>query len=152
MSDFDNAVRLFRKRLVVGPNCWILTTNPNSVGYSELRPKGSRWLAHRLSYELYVGPIPRGLQIDHLCRNRRCVKPTHLEAVTHQENFIRGAHLSATTCRTNTCQRGHVLEGANVYIRPDTGRRMCWPCQQMRQAKVQAKKRAARHLDVRGAA
>lgn len=65
--------------------------------------------AHRASYELYVGPIPAGLVLDHLCRNRGCVNPDHLEAVTQRTNVLRGEHPWAVTARRGTCVRGHSI-------------------------------------------
>lgn len=69
--------------------CWLWTGAIQSGGYGEIRHLGRTRLAHRVSYEVHVGPIPIGLQLDHLCRNTRCVNPTHLEPVTQSVNVRR---------------------------------------------------------------
>jgi hypothetical protein len=90
--------------------------------YWEKKPR----LLHRLTYELFTGlPIPEGLQIDHLCRNRACVKPTHLEPVTMQENLNRGE--SRNVYRTH-CRNGHEFTEENTYIHPTGGSRTCRTC------------------------
>lgn len=84
---------------------------------------------HRVVYELLVGPIPEGLQLDHLCRNRVCGNPDHLEPVTNRENWIRGENLTARTVRNDICQRGHPFS-ANARVRPN-GSRTCRACERL---------------------
>lgn len=93
-------------------------------------------MAHRVAYEATVGPIPKGLQVDHLCRNRLCVNPSHLEAVTPAENKRRGFSPPAINARKTHCIHGHELAGANVYYRKDRpGRRQCRECERIRKRK-----------------
>lgn len=84
-------------------------------------------LAHRAAYEAFVGPIPKGLTIDHLCRNTRCVNPSHLEPTTIKENVMRGMAVSAINSRKTTCKRGHPLSGSNLYL-SSKGYRTCATC------------------------
>jgi hypothetical protein len=89
--------------------------------------------AHKAAYEYFVGPVPPGLEIDHLCRVRCCVNPDHLEPVTHSENVRRGVGpmLNVIRGRLKThCKRGHLLSGANVYIK-NGKHRICKTCKKI---------------------
>lgn len=100
----------------------------NNVQYGAAAgPSGRTIAAHRLAYELLVGPIPDGLQIDHLCRNTRCVNPDHLEAVTQRENILRGNAPAAENARKTHCIRGHAFDEANTIIQR-SGKRSCRTC------------------------
>lgn len=100
------------------------------IGGRETRPEG----AHRVAYVLTVGPIPDGLVIDHLCRNRACCNPTHLEAVTPSENTLRGDSPPAINARKRHCPQGHALEGANL-VQSKLPRRLCRRCHNDQQAR-----------------
>jgi len=106
--------------------CWIWTAGKNQKGYGQFRLNGKTQKAHRVSYELMIGPIPDGLQIDHLCRNRACVRPDHLEAVTPRENTSRGDTGKNMLVKTH-CPQGHPYDEANTY-RYKSGARSCRSC------------------------
>lgn len=115
-----------------GPNdCWEWTAGKSS-GYGYLSIGGGRGAprvrVHRYSYELLVGPIPTGLEIDHLCENRACVNPAHLEPVTHRDNMLRASTglTQANSLKTH-CPRGHEYSPENTYVQPNGGRR-CREC------------------------
>jgi hypothetical protein len=112
---------------------WIGAKNQTSYGLIEIHPKTCQ--AHRISYELVKGPIPEGLQLDHLCRNPSCVNPSHLEAVTCMENIRRGMsgrHHSSRHRQPKThCLRGHEFTPENTYISP-TGQKQCIICRRAR--------------------
>ena len=88
-------------------------------------------MAHRVSYEALVGPIPKDLCIDHLCRVRNCVNPAHLEPVTVRENILRGNGPTAVNARKAFCKRGHPLFGENLYRKVRNG----WPARECRACK-----------------
>ena len=111
--------------------CWLWDGLLNIGGYGRYWPKrGDRHykMAHRVAYEAAKGPIPRGLQLDHLCRVRRCVNPAHLEVVTNRQNVLRGVGTTAQNARKKSCNRGHPLNGKNLYTHPRNGFRRCVTC------------------------
>ena len=92
--------------------CWIWPGAPTKTGgYGRATVGGCQQYAHRASYEFFVGPVPDGLEIDHLCKNRMCINPRHLEAVSHQENMRRGRFAQATHCKY-----GHPFDADNTYV------------------------------------
>jgi len=96
-------------------------------GYGEFKRNGKTYKAHRIAWEKANGPIPPGMQIDHLCRNPACVNVNHLEAVTQRVNILRGFGTAAINARKTKCKRGHPLEGSNLCKTLD-GRRKCRAC------------------------
>ena len=123
--------------------CW-LWTGCLVGGYgqfSTIRPKRAK--AHRLAYEMLVGPIPSGLTLDHLCRNRACVRPSHLEPVTDEENRRRGNGFAARNARKMACKRGHKFTKENTYLRPED-QRECVKCRLAYHRKHYAKAAAIR--------
>jgi hypothetical protein len=133
----------FEEKLVPGADgCieWVASTN--SAGYGTFADENGRSvLAHRWSYEHQIGPIPEGLQIDHKCRNRRCVNPEHLEPVSLWENHIRASSISVQNSEKTHCPAGHPYEGENLYIHQKTGDRKCRSCMHARN-KARSRKRA----------
>lgn len=109
--------------------CWLWTAYIEPRGYGVFRPSGcsTNVKAHRWAYEALVGSIPAGLTLDHLCRVRHCVNPTHLEPVTNRENGLRGNTVAAINARKTHCVNGHEFTPENTTTRSDGGRR-CQIC------------------------
>lgn len=116
--------------------CWLWTGAKDYRGYGYFRMDNKRTPAHRFAY----GDVPDGLETDHLCRRRVCVRRSHLEAVTHAENVRRGIG-NGYKSKTH-CLHGHPLSGDNLYVWPD-GRRQCRTCQREHWRRWRAKQVAA---------
>lgn len=123
--------------------CILWWAGRTTDGYGLVWLQGRTQSAHRVAYEAFVGPIPAGLQIDHLCRVRACVNYRHLEAVTSQVNNLRGTGLASENAGKTHCPRGHPLVGDN--LRPSElarGRRVCLTCNRERRRAARAARKA----------
>ena len=115
-------------------DCWEWTGTITSLGYGRLEHNDRRWLAHRLVWTLLVGMIEPNRTLDHLCQNRRCVNPDHLEPVTQGVNARRALHRSV-------CKKGHILSIKKNRYQYATGSVVCRPCDLERQAKNREQRR-----------
>jgi hypothetical protein len=116
-----------RSAVLIDENdCWIWQrASASSTGYGRMRiPGGRSDYTHRVSYEAFVGPIPQGLVIDHLCRVTKCCNPAHLQAVRQQTNTLRGEGPAARNARKTHCPQGH----------PYDEQRRCRECKRKRDA------------------
>jgi len=128
--------RLWHKSVYMPSRCYEWRGVKNSDGYGHLNVDGRYERTHRAAYKLLVGPIPDGLQLDHLCRNRACWNPQHLEPVTSRENTMRSNQsLASANAKKTHCKRGHELAGANLILRPGHRpgviRRACRACKRI---------------------
>lgn len=135
----------FLNKLDKDPNgCWIWTASIDRDGYGRFGVPGktrSEWrmfLAHRVSYETFVGPIPKGLELDHLCRVRACTNPDHLEPVTRSENLKRSPLMGEAQKSKTHCPHGHKYTPENTRL-TTLGGRSCRTCER---ARIRTKARA----------
>ena len=110
--------------------CWNWVGQLNCNGYGQCCSGGKLKRAHRVVYEGFLGPIPPGLILDHLCRNRRCCNPWHLEPVTHRENNLRA-------------RRTHCPRCGSAYS-PEEDKQRCWPCRRAARSAWLQRRREAR--------
>jgi len=102
--------------LAVVGDCWEWTGVRQRNGYGRCRRGDRDVLVHRLAYQVAVGPIPEGLQVDHLCRNRACIRPDHLEAVSLKVNCHRSDSVGGINARKTRCPKGHPYDAENTWL------------------------------------
>lgn len=129
---------LLTRKFRIGPGCWEWEAGRTTGGYGKFHLSGRTELAHRAVYQLVRGPIPDGLHLDHLCRNRACVRPDHLEPVTVRENLMRGDTPAARNANRTECVNGHLFDAENTYLTRD-GRRKCRACTTIRQRRYRSR-------------
>ena len=121
----------FWAKVLIGDGCW-LWTGAKRKGYGLFGEagKGVTRQAHTIAYNILEGPSPLGLEPDHLCRDHSCIRPDHLEWITHRENVLRGEGMAAHRARQTHCTRGHELTLENT--RMFRGTRRCRECSRHR--------------------
>lgn len=133
--------RFLAKISISSSGCWEWTAAINRYGYGRFDPKEKSLFAHRFIYEYYYGSISSELTIDHLCRNRACSNPLHLEQVTTKVNVLRGIGITAMNARKTHCPQGHEYDNENTYRYIFRGKhsRRCKECVKNRQEIYQLK-------------
>lgn len=111
--------------------CWEWCGHIKENGYGQFQADGQHCYAHRFAYEFYVGPIDVDLTVDHKCKNRKCVRPSHLQLLTRAENTLAGDSPLAINARRTKCVNGHILDDDNVYM-TSKGERKCRYCSKLR--------------------
>ncbi len=144
--DHCTPVTVFWSRVDQTDTCWNWTHRTSAAGYGRHRVAARDVSAHRFAYELLIGPIPEGLQLDHLCRNTSCVNPDHLEPVTARENTLRGFGPSSINAKKTHCLRGHEFTPENTRIEKRNGGRVCRECKRIRNKAEKAAMRARRKV------
>ena len=122
-------IELFWSKVDKSGDCWVWTGCLFSTGYGSFydRSRKNNRATHAIAYELCVGKVPEGLQLDHLCRNRACCNPAHLEPVTRRENLLRGNTVTAANAKKTHCKYGHEFTDDNTK-RDKHGKRYCRLC------------------------
>jgi len=119
-----------RHRVEPVTDCWTWTGAVSNRSYGSIFYQGRMQKAHRVMWELNFGPVPKGLELDHLCRNRLCINPNHLEPVTRAENLARGIQSNQNIGKSH-CIRGHEFNAENTRYKPGNGHRVCKECMRM---------------------
>ena len=136
----DTLERFTMKYQISENGCWVWQASKSKAGYGFFHDKKLMG-AHRWAYSHFVGEIPSGLVIDHLCKNTSCVNPVHLEAVTQQVNFLRGTAVSKALAHTH-CKQGHEYTIANTLLTATTRGRICRTCKAVNDKKYKLRSRS----------
>lgn len=136
--------RFWSRVTITATGCWIWTGAHLASGYGSFRWQGRSRVTHRVAWTALVADIAPGLQVDHLCRNRSCCNPAHLEPVTQAENLRRGHGFGGINAQKDACPQGHPYDEHNTYTRPSAPTtRECRTCRRQNRARHYAKERAA---------
>lgn len=144
-SGDDVMVRVSKRVDVTVNGCWECSYAKDTSGYPQVSVGGKMQLVHRLTFAAANGTIPLGLQIDHLCRNRACCNPAHLEAVTSRENTMRGDTIPARNAAATHCPQGHPRTPENTFAsdsKPGRQKR-CRACHNIRNRARKERQRSA---------
>jgi hypothetical protein len=140
----SDPVSRFWQRVERTDTCWLWKGEAGRGRYWSIAGASiGRVPVHRFSYEIHKGPIPEGMQVDHLCRTPNCVNPAHLEAVPQRVNCLRGVGPTAQNARRTHCVNGHPFDNANTYRRLGTSARACKECTRLAGKRWRAKKAKA---------
>lgn len=131
--------------------CWEWTGSRNSAGYGLTFLDGRPSKAHRALWVRTHGPVPEGLELDHLCRNRGCVNPAHLEPVTHRTNILRGKGITAEYAQKTHCPKGHPYSGYNLRV-TTPGARKCRVCTNRQRSANRSRPRGGQRGEANGLA
>ena len=140
VPDVDRPWARVRGRITAVNGCWNWTAAKTKAGYGLVGFRGGLLYVHRIAYEEFVGPIPDGLTIDHLCRNRACCNPVHLEVVTLSENARRGEKHNRNKTH---CHKGHAFTPENTYSANRGASRGCRTCRTLYHQAYAARGKAA---------
>lgn len=128
----DLRIRIFSRIITDGRGCWNWVGSIKPGGYGNITYKKVVYNAHRISFAVFSGTIPAGLTIDHLCKNRRCLNPQHMEIVTAGENALRGGSSPAMNAKKRVCKRGHELVSLSDKRKGhSSAKRHCPICERM---------------------
>ena len=140
MSGGTNIPRLLAKIEQLPSGCWQWKASKYPAGYGQMWNGSRVEQAHRISFREFVGDIPDGCEIDHICRNRSCVNPEHLRAVTHRENMRASDSVMGLNAKKTHCKRGHPLSGENLRVE-QSGARQCRECLRMHARNARSRRR-----------
>ena len=127
----------FEKKIEKTETCWNWVGGISGTGYGNFWLLGKSISAHKFAYLMFKGNIKKGLQIDHLCKNRKCVNPEHLEVVTCRENLMRGNGFNRVNAEKTHCPAGHAYDEQNTYynVVKSGFLRVCRKCRALRENK-----------------
>jgi hypothetical protein len=126
-----STLRRFAAKVLVGDGCWIWQGSIDHHGYGRFRYNGKTMGAHQASFDMFVGRMPQGCEPDHTCGTTACVRPDHLDPVTHRENLLRGKTLTALNAAATHCPRNHLYDETNTRL--NNGSRICRTCHRERE-------------------